>query len=99
MHKNGVMRGTQGPKVDLTGQRFGRLTVERFETQNARGQSLWQCRCSCGAVTTVHGYNLKRGYTRSCGCFNREESLARHLLHGETVGDTSGRPNIAAGPP
>jgi hypothetical protein len=60
------------PIIDLTGQRFGRLTVLRLEgTHVSRGGSregtLWRCRCDCGKETVVYGRNLRWGNTTSCG--------------------------------
>ena len=61
------------PKViDLTGQRFGRLTaVERAGTAKSH-QSLWECKCDCGNEVAVRACNLKSGKTTSCGCFRKE---------------------------
>ena len=57
--------------VDLTGQRFGRLTViERQEYKGSR--SAWKCKCDCGNVTTVAGTHLTSGATQSCGCIRDE---------------------------
>jgi len=56
------------PKNDLTGQRFGRWTVVEQAGRNARYQSLYLCRCDCGASKTVLGSNLSRGLSLSCGC-------------------------------
>lgn len=51
---------------DLTGKRFGRLTVlEEAEPANGRR---WLCRCDCGKERIVYGNSLKRGTTKSCGC-------------------------------
>lgn len=53
-----------------------------------------ECRCECGAVTTVRIGDLKRGRTRSCGCLSRERSAqrgrarARHIIR---AGDRFGR--------
>lgn len=53
--------------IDLTGQRFGMLTVlRRAESRN--GKVCWTCRCDCGSTIEVSGNNLKRGHTVSCGC-------------------------------
>jgi hypothetical protein len=57
--------------TDLTGKKFGRLTVlRRVESRN--GQSRWLCRCSCTDATEVIAYagNLRRGSARSCGCLD-----------------------------
>ena len=62
--------------IDLTGKRFGRLTViERdFETQKIKhGKRLyWKCRCDCGNRCTLYGPSLTRGVAVSCGCLKRE---------------------------
>lgn len=53
--------------VDLTGQRFGNLSVLRRLPNHASG-SRWLCQCSCGEVLAVHGGNLRSGGSKSCGC-------------------------------
>lgn len=52
--------------IDLTGQKFGRLTVEA-RAVGAR-ESSWLCRCECGNQVTVRAGNLKSGNSKSCGC-------------------------------
>ena len=53
---------------DITGQKFGRLTViERIE-----GKDMWRCKCDCGNETTARGSTLIQGRKRSCGCLKRE---------------------------
>ena len=52
---------------DLTGQRFGMLTVlERAENKGKTTQ--WRCVCDCGSETVVSASHLKTGHTSSCGC-------------------------------
>lgn len=53
--------------VDLTGQRFGRLTV-LSRAENVGKQTAWLCRCDCGNEKIVLSCNLKTGNTLSCGC-------------------------------
>jgi len=73
--------------IDLTGKRFGRLTVlERSGTWHSPdGIStvpVWHCRCDCGKETYVTGRNLKGGLTRSCGCLRSEKAKQNiRLLH------------------
>lgn len=55
-------------KVDLTGMRFGKLTVLNDEGKTKHGQYKWRCRCDCGNSTVVQISNLRRGHTTSCGC-------------------------------
>lgn len=69
--------------IDLTGERFGRLTVlQRAESRT--GHTMWDCVCDCGNHTTVYGTHLRRGNTRSCGCLNSDETRERSLTHGDT---------------
>lgn len=51
------------PKQDLTNQKFGLLTVIKY-----CGDSIWKCKCNCGAETFVKTASLKSGKTKSCGC-------------------------------
>lgn len=48
---------------DLSGQRFGLLTVGAYD-QDRRA---WVCTCDCGALTFVRAWSLAAGETRSCG--------------------------------
>ncbi len=53
--------------IDLTGQRFGMLTVLCRSEKDASGVC-WRCRCDCGKEIDVFAGNLRRGHTVSCGC-------------------------------
>lgn len=67
-----------GKKIDLTGQKFGRLTVlERAENDN-RGKTRWLCRCECGNEKIISRDNLISGHTQSCGCYNIDTLVKRH---------------------
>lgn len=71
------------PVIDLTEQRFGRLTV----ISRAPGRSdpvKWVCICSCGKKKTVGGGRLRSGLTKSCGCLTAEVSKKRYTTHGES---------------
>lgn len=61
-----------GKLIDLTGKRFGRLTViERdYETQRKKNNKYvyWKCKCNCGNDTSVNSESLRQGKTKSCGC-------------------------------
>lgn len=64
--------------MDLTGQRFGRLTaIEHLYKQNT-----WRVRCDCGREKHVAGRALRSGCTRSCGCLNSELAASRKRTHG-----------------
>jgi hypothetical protein len=58
-------------KIDLTGRRFGRLTV--LHEDGRRGSFVaWACQCDCGGTTTTSSRNLIAGTAKSCGCRKRE---------------------------
>ena len=67
--------------VDLTGQKFGRLTVIS-RAENKGKETCWKCQCDCGNEVIVQGNNLKNGHTVSCGCFRREKTSESHKTHG-----------------
>lgn len=60
-----------GYKIDLSGMKFGRLTVLEFAFNKSR-RSYWKCKCECGNHKIIEGYKLKTGHTKSCGCLSRE---------------------------
>lgn len=55
---------------DLTGRRFGRLTVQR-RAENHKGRTAWACICDCGREKTAIAHDLKAGKVRSCGCLRK----------------------------
>lgn len=59
-------------RIDLTWQRFGRLTVVRYDHTTEKGNACWRCRCDCGNETIVRRQNLQSGLTQSCGCLKKE---------------------------
>lgn len=63
-----------GKKVDLTGQRFGRLTVLKDSGNRLDRKVVWLCMCDCGQETLVRSTRLRKGTTRSCGCLRRENA-------------------------
>lgn len=62
--------------IDITGQRFGRLTVLRKGPirPSKQGGSNWICQCDCGNETIAVGSALRSGNTQSCGCLSAEWS-------------------------
>ena len=70
---------------DLTGRKFGRLTVlER--SANVNGRVAWLCQCECGNRKVVPAVYLKKGNVRSCGCLRQENSCNRKDLTGQRFG-------------
>ena len=72
--------------IDLTGQRFARLTVIRRGPDYRRGIPRWICKCDCENEVLVRAGALKDGNTQSCGCLNvdnkREICIGRNTTHG-----------------
>lgn len=67
--------------IDLTGKRFGRLSV-LGRAKNRRNLSMWLCRCDCGTAKVVYGAELARGRSTSCGCFRAELLSKQARTHG-----------------
>lgn len=65
--------------IDLTGQKFGKWTVNNYV-----GRSMWECVCDCGTVAKVESYSLRSGNSRSCGCLTKEIASKTHKKHGYT---------------
>lgn len=61
--------GVRGRFVDLTGEKFGKLTVV------GRVKSMWLCKCDCGRQCEVRSDSLKNGNTKSCGCLRSSKTV------------------------
>jgi hypothetical protein len=70
------------PRIDVTGQRFGRLVVTALAGINKHGEARWSCTCDCGNASVVGGHKLRSGQTVSCGCFARSRASATKRKHG-----------------
>jgi len=68
-------------RIDLTGQRFGRLVVVRPTGERYHGCLVWTCQCECGLQHEVSSRQLIIGKTRSCGCLRSELAKAPKLNH------------------
>lgn len=71
-----------GKRCDLTGQRFGRLTVISQSGSSNHGRRLWKCKCDCGNETILNTTVLVSGTTKSCGCLKVEVARDRMRTHG-----------------
>lgn len=64
--------------IDITGNKYGRLTVIQQDEKRKNNQINWKCVCDCGKKDViVKGANLKNGRTKSCGCLQRELASVR----------------------
>ena len=78
---------TMGKFQDLTGQKFGRLTViKRIENKRIGSRQIVQyaCLCECGQEVKVTADHLRNGDTKSCGCLQKELAKKRVQSHGQS---------------
>lgn len=68
-------------RLDLTGQRFGRLIALEFVGRQSN-DSQWLCICDCGSYTKANLGHLKSGATKSCGCLRKEITAETKTKHG-----------------
>lgn len=74
--------------IDITGQRFGRLTaiklIPREERTWSNKERAWLCKCDCGNEIIVRQRNLRGArMTQSCGCVRKIEAfIATNGIHG-----------------
>lgn len=62
--------------IDLTGQKFGRLTVLHKDNERKTNcGSYWICQCDCGNIKSVKSSSLRRGEIQSCGCLRNERTI------------------------
>lgn len=75
------------PKIiDLTGQKYQRLTVIKFAGLDKNG-AVWECKCECGNIKNVRSGDLRSGNTNSCGCYMKDQIRKAKLKHGATQND------------
>lgn len=73
------------PLKDITSSRFGRLVVlELAPSIKGRAGARWRCCCDCGSEIIAPAGALRRGATKSCGCYRREVLATSKLRHGLT---------------
>lgn len=83
-----------GTPIDLTGQKFNRLTVVSRASNTKDGKARWLCKCDCGNETVVIGKCLRSGHTQSCGCLNKEINSERSLI--DRTGERFGRLTVVS---
>lgn len=61
-----------GKLIDLTGCKFGKLSVIGLNKEKSQNVSpylkYWDCICDCGKTRTVISGCLKQGTVENCGC-------------------------------
>jgi hypothetical protein len=74
-------RASEASSIDLTGKRFGRLTVVKRAFSVGKVVK-WECQCDCGNITFVATAYLNNGNSKSCGCLQREKAHVATKTHG-----------------
>lgn len=70
--------------IDLTWQKFNRLTIIKRTQNNNRGEACWLCLCNCGKETIVTSSHIRNNHTQSCGCLNKETTKTNRRIHGHS---------------
>lgn len=60
---------------DLTGNKYGYLTVISYEAREKQGW-FWNCQCVCGKFKLFRTHSLVRKGAKSCGCRKKETRIA-----------------------
>ena len=65
--------------IDISGNKYNKLTVLGFDHIGARRRSYWKCQCDCGNIVVLRKDDFAYSYshTKSCGCWHKEESSKR----------------------
>lgn len=64
--------------IDLTGKKFGYLTVIARDGINKDKRATWKCICECGNEIAVNGRYLRNGTVKSCGCKTKQMMRDSH---------------------
>lgn len=66
----------------MIGKRFHFLLLTEY-----LGESKYRCLCDCGSETIAYVGNLRKGKTKSCGCWKKMTANANHVSHGMSYSD------------
>lgn len=73
--------------LNLIGERFGRLVVKEQAPNTGSGRNQkrrWVCACDCGNTIVTTTQNLRKGDTKSCGCYKHDSTIKRLTVHGDS---------------
>lgn len=68
--------------IDLTGMKYGRLTVIKRAENSKQGKVKWLCVCDCGNEKSITSNDLRMNKTISCGCYLSEVTQKKNVTHG-----------------
>ena len=76
-------------RIDLKGERFGKLTVIERIANDKHNKARWLCQCDCGKKTNSSTNNLRGGKSKSCGCGRNDGKLK--TMKARMIGKEVGR--------
>lgn len=91
----GCINRERAEKLDITGQRWGKLVAVRKTgyamTKDGRKQAKWLFQCDCGKEKEMPASNVKHGGVRSCGCMAKEHAagMRKFDITGQKFGKLS----------
>ena len=60
--------------INLTGERFGKLTAISIDHKGNGSRTYWKCKCDCGGTRIVSNDHLRNGDVTDCGCYRKHIS-------------------------
>ena len=63
-----TIKMNEAKMIDITGDKFGKLTAIKPTERRAGSNIIWECLCECGCTAFVNSNHLRSGDTTSCGC-------------------------------
>lgn len=81
--------GKSNKRKDLTGKKFGKLTVTEMLYNYKHGRTYVKCKCECGNTNVIRiAYDLKKPGLHSCGCARKEviKNTCGKDINGKTYG-------------
>ena len=63
---------------DISGQKFGKLTVLEYDHSEQKGHTYWKCQCECGTIKSIRKDGLINGTVISCGCYHNKITSQVH---------------------
>lgn len=81
-------KNSKKPQIDLTGQKFTKLTAMEYHPNSVGTLGGWRCICECGNEVFETGGKLRSGHTKSCGCYGpgRHTNISKSNTYRTWVG-------------
>ena len=87
--------GTTG--IDLTGQKFGKLTVIEYAGKNKDNRAMFYCECECGKRDVAVGTYLVKKRQQDCGCISGSKGKNLNII-GKTFNELTATKRVGINP-